>query len=347
MGTTSRGYPTPEGSDNVDIPGDLSALASAINTDVGSVDTAKVSTTRTITAGTGLTGGGDLSANRTLAVSYGTTAGTAAQGNDSRITGAVQSSLVDAKGDLLAGTADNTVARLAAPADGRVLVADSTQTAGWTSAAMGNVVPLNVANGGEDGTTTGWHQRSGQPIESTDAVPASVVQGTRAILLTKTTATSVAPLTGWNIAGTGFATSSVGTQLSVTPGETWTVFASLSSDTVTDSAVVALVWADASGTVLSRTTSTAVALSATPKRYGVTGIAPANAARLGIEIGRSSATALTTFRCLIDAVSVHRGAGGLWSPPGVPVPNLGTRANPDDATQVQVWNPGNNTWITV
>jgi hypothetical protein len=44
----------------------------------------------TISAGTGLTGGGDLSANRTLTVAYGTTAGTAAQGNDSRITGAEQ-----------------------------------------------------------------------------------------------------------------------------------------------------------------------------------------------------------------------------------------------------------------
>lgn len=40
---------------------------------------------RTITAGTGLTGGGDLFANRTFAVSYGTIAGTSAQGNDSRI----------------------------------------------------------------------------------------------------------------------------------------------------------------------------------------------------------------------------------------------------------------------
>ena len=48
--------------------------------------------TRQVIAGTGLTGGGDLSANRTLAVNYGTTAGTAAQGNDSRITGAAQKS---------------------------------------------------------------------------------------------------------------------------------------------------------------------------------------------------------------------------------------------------------------
>ena len=45
----------------------------------------KVDTSRTITAGTGLTGGGDLSANRTLTVAYGTAAGTAAQGNDSRL----------------------------------------------------------------------------------------------------------------------------------------------------------------------------------------------------------------------------------------------------------------------
>jgi len=42
-------------------------------------------TSRTITAGTGLTGGGDLTANRTLAVSYGTSAGTACEGNDSRL----------------------------------------------------------------------------------------------------------------------------------------------------------------------------------------------------------------------------------------------------------------------
>lgn len=44
-----------------------------------------VPTSRTISAGTGLTGGGDLSANRTLAVAYGTTSGTACQGNDSRL----------------------------------------------------------------------------------------------------------------------------------------------------------------------------------------------------------------------------------------------------------------------
>jgi hypothetical protein len=46
---------------------------------------AKAPTARIITAGTGLTGGGDLSADRTLTVTYGTTACTTAQGNDSRL----------------------------------------------------------------------------------------------------------------------------------------------------------------------------------------------------------------------------------------------------------------------
>lgn len=47
--------------------------------------TGAVPQTRTVSAGTGLTGGGDLSANRVFDVSYGTTAGTACQGNDSRL----------------------------------------------------------------------------------------------------------------------------------------------------------------------------------------------------------------------------------------------------------------------
>jgi hypothetical protein len=46
--------------------------------------TSKADKSTTVTAGAGLSGGGDLSANRTLAVSYGTAAGTAAQGNATR-----------------------------------------------------------------------------------------------------------------------------------------------------------------------------------------------------------------------------------------------------------------------
>jgi hypothetical protein len=45
----------------------------------------RVPTTRQVIAGTGLTGGGTLAADRTLAVSYGTSSTTAAAGNDARL----------------------------------------------------------------------------------------------------------------------------------------------------------------------------------------------------------------------------------------------------------------------
>lgn len=50
------------------------------------VSDTKANTSTTVTAGTGLTGGGDLSANRTLTVAYGSASGTAVQGNDARVT---------------------------------------------------------------------------------------------------------------------------------------------------------------------------------------------------------------------------------------------------------------------
>jgi hypothetical protein len=61
---------------------DVSNPATAL-TNIGGVPTS-----RSISAGTGLTGGGDLTANRTLAVSYGSSAGTACEGNDSRLSDA-------------------------------------------------------------------------------------------------------------------------------------------------------------------------------------------------------------------------------------------------------------------
>lgn len=113
----------------------------------------KAPASRLITAGTGLTGGGDLSADRTLAVSYGTGSGTAAQGNDSRITGAVQASTVTTKGDLLIATGSAVLARLGIGSDGLVLTADAASAGGakWAAASGGggasgqdNVFPLSA-----------------------------------------------------------------------------------------------------------------------------------------------------------------------------------------------------------
>jgi hypothetical protein len=49
---------------------------------------------------------------------------------DTLLAAKIAASLVDAKGDLLVGTANDTVARLAVGSDGQVLVADASQTPG-------------------------------------------------------------------------------------------------------------------------------------------------------------------------------------------------------------------------
>jgi hypothetical protein len=78
---------TAVGLGNVDNTSDASK---PISTATQTALNAKADKTTTVSAGTGLTGGGDLSANRTLSANFGTSAGTIAQGNDSRITGAEQ-----------------------------------------------------------------------------------------------------------------------------------------------------------------------------------------------------------------------------------------------------------------
>lgn len=123
---------------------------------------AKAPTSRTLTAGTGLTGGGDLSANRTFTVSYGTSSTTACVGNDSRLSdartptahshaesditgltsdlaGKMSSSLATAKGDVPVGSASSTFGTLGVGSDGQVLTADSSQTLGvkWDDASGG------------------------------------------------------------------------------------------------------------------------------------------------------------------------------------------------------------------
>ena len=74
---------------NVDNTSDINK---PISTATQTALNAKAPTSRSIATGTGLTGGGDLSADRTLQVNFGTTTGTVAQGDDGRIVGALQRS---------------------------------------------------------------------------------------------------------------------------------------------------------------------------------------------------------------------------------------------------------------
>lgn len=91
----------------------------------------------------------------------GTGATQAAAGNHAHSGAYVAQTLVDAKGDLIVGTADDTVARLAIGTDGYVLTADAASTPGlkWAAASGGATVPGEYGDGSDgvinfDGTTT-------------------------------------------------------------------------------------------------------------------------------------------------------------------------------------------------
>lgn len=151
---------TDEATARVNTDGSLELTATGAATLNGS---ALVTGARTISTTAPLSGGGDLSANRTLTIADATTSvkgavqltdstsststTTAATPNSVKsaydlANGAVPKSLADAKGDLFVATADNTVARLAVGANDYVLTADSSQSTGvkWAAASGGGLV---------------------------------------------------------------------------------------------------------------------------------------------------------------------------------------------------------------
>jgi hypothetical protein len=83
-------------------------------------------------AGTGLTLTGSV-----FAVAFGTSSSTVCVGNDSRVTGAVQSSTLTTRGDLFVRNA-SAVTRLALGSSGQVLYSDGTD-AGWHTLTAGDV----------------------------------------------------------------------------------------------------------------------------------------------------------------------------------------------------------------
>jgi hypothetical protein len=136
------------------------------------LDALYLTTARILTAGTGLTGGGDLTADRTFAVAYGTTSGTAAQGNDSRITGAEQAANKNAAsgyagldgsskvaiGNLPTGTTSSTVT---IGNDTRVVNAAQLPVAAWAaSTAVAANTLYRLPTGGLAYVTAGRTTRS-------------------------------------------------------------------------------------------------------------------------------------------------------------------------------------------
>lgn len=119
---------------------DANDVANAVNQNTADVAAAsaalagKADKTTSVSAGTGLTGGGDLSTSRTLAADFGTTAGKVCQGNDSRLS--------DARTPLAHTHAIANVTGLQAALDGKAAISGSA-TGMW----MGTALPGSGAVG--------------------------------------------------------------------------------------------------------------------------------------------------------------------------------------------------------
>lgn len=111
-------------------------------------DIGAVPTSRTVSAGTGLSGGGDLSANRSFAVSYGTSGSTACVGNDARLSDDRTASGIRTAMTVVA------VSSATAPTAGQVLTATSDTAAAWSDPA-GDITAVTAGSGLTGGGSSG------------------------------------------------------------------------------------------------------------------------------------------------------------------------------------------------
>ena len=117
------------------------------NVVLSAADLGAVPTTRLVSAGTGLTGGGSLAADHSLSVVFGTSAGTVAQGNDSRFVtsgGAVPRPVYVQ----VLSIDTPSYMRTAAASDPYTLVCDGTNDEVQIQAAIDLAAPLQSRNAG-------------------------------------------------------------------------------------------------------------------------------------------------------------------------------------------------------
>jgi hypothetical protein len=147
--TTNFGWQMPTATDLVtDLPADFEVFGQAVDTDLADLNGGTTGQVLSKTSGTDL----DFTwVDPTAGDITGVTAGTGISGGGTSGTVTVTNSMataIDAKGDLIAGTADDTFSALAVGANDTVLTADSTTPTGlkWATSASGGMSLLSTTS---------------------------------------------------------------------------------------------------------------------------------------------------------------------------------------------------------
>jgi hypothetical protein len=203
-----------------------SSAATSASSALTSQTAAATSATAAATSATSAAASATAAAtSATSAAASATAAASSAVAAAAAVTSAIQLSTIDAKGDLIVGTANDAAGRLGVGTNGQILTADSAETTGlkWTAAPSGYIAPTI-------GTTT-------------------ITSGTTVSTLTSV-ALDNASLTGTVTAGGSAGTS--GYVLSTTgTGVQWAAVAgSLAQPTEPTSPTDGQIWVDTDGTAL-------------------------------------------------------------------------------------------------
>lgn len=136
------------------------SASSAASSATSATNAATSATSAAASATAAATSATSAAASATAAATSATSAAASATLAATIVASAVSGTLINAKGDLLVGTADDTVARLPVGTNGYLLTADSAETPGIKWAAAPVSLPTQTGESGKylttDGTTASW-----------------------------------------------------------------------------------------------------------------------------------------------------------------------------------------------
>lgn len=134
-------------------PTTIQSLADTVDTVINTLSLGTVPTSRTISAGNGLTGGGSLTSNVSLAVNFGTGANEVCAGNDSRVVNAVQPARQVIAGTGLAGggnlSADVTISASFGTSAGTICQGNDTRVVNAVQPTRQVIAGSGLTGGGD------------------------------------------------------------------------------------------------------------------------------------------------------------------------------------------------------
>jgi hypothetical protein len=226
-------------------------LGSATSAATSAASAATSATSADASATAAATSASSASTSASSALTSANSAEVSAASAAAAVTTAIQASIIDAKGDLIVGTAADTAGRLAVGTNGYILTADSTETTGikWSAAPAGYLAPTigtTVINSGTTVSTIDTVTLNNATLTGT--LTAGATSGTNGYLLTATTSGVT-----WAAAPVSLPSQTGNTgKLLTTDGTTasWDGAAPIASPTEPTTLIDGLVWVDTDGSVV-------------------------------------------------------------------------------------------------